>query len=389
MPRIKRSEGGFIAAYIGLYAALSFFLYFYFQLKGLPPFSWKTLAIAWGLGTAFIVVSVIPARWSSPLLYKVHTVLAWISLTGIAFGFYFILISVLFDILLVILPISFPFPFWELFLAALIALLLTYYGYKESMKIRSINIEFPTKKLPEGIERFRILQISDLHLGMLINKKMLQQIMQQIQEENPDVIVSTGDLLDGEIEDIETISEMMLHFNPPYGKFAVTGNHEFYAGIEHALDFTGRAGFEVLRGAIVPVGPISIAGVDDPGGHFILGQTEIDESELLQEADTSRFTLLLKHRPLVHRDAVGKFDLQLSGHVHHGQLFPFMVFTWLFYKHTVGMLDLGKGSWLYVSRGTGTWGPPVRILAFPELTIIDLVSDKKMVDRTGIEPVTP
>lgn len=384
MTRIKRSEGGVIAAYIALYAALSYFLYFYFQLKNMPPFSWESVVLAWVCGTVLILVSVIPARWSSHLLCEIHTLLAWMGVTGIAFGFYFIFASIVFDAILYFLPtMHFPFsPFGELWIAAGVALILCFYGYRESMKVRIIRVQIETDKLPDDISNFRILQISDLHLGILINKKMLRQIMKQIQEENPDVIVSTGDLLDGEIEDVETISQMMLHYNPPYGKYAVTGNHEFYAGIEHALDFTGRAGFQVLRGSVVNIGSISIAGVDDPGGHFILGQPEVDESQLLKDShQTPTFTLLLKHRPLIHRDAVGKFDLQLSGHVHRGQLFPFMVFTWLFYKHTAGLMDLGKGSWLYVSRGTGTWGPPVRILAFPELTVIDLVSRHEMVDR--------
>ncbi|WP_448807999.1 metallophosphoesterase [Aminobacterium mobile] len=376
MIKIKRSEGGFIGAYITLYVVLFLFFYHYFRFKGIPPLSWNTLFCIWSSGALLMMAPIIPPRWRFSSLRYIHTALAWVGTIGLAFGLYFVLASLVIDTTAYIFSLSWepPLPRWDLWLAFCTAFFICLYGYKESMAVRVVSIQIPTEKLPKEFSRFRILQISDLHLGILINKKMLRQIMKQIQEENPDVIVSTGDLLDGEIEDVETISQMMLHYHPPYGKFAVTGNHEFYAGIEHALYFTGKAGFHVLRGKIVEAGPIYIVGVDDPGGRFLKGQPEVEEDQLLKNISDRRFTLLLKHRPLPHRGAVGMFDLQLSGHVHRGQLFPFMAFTWLFYRHTKGLLDLGKGSLLYVSHGTGTWGPPVRVLAYPELTVIDLVS---------------
>jgi predicted MPP superfamily phosphohydrolase len=166
----------------------------------------------------------------------------------------------------------------------------------------------------------------------------------------------------------------MLHeITPSLGKFAVTGNHEFYAGIDQALAFTAAAGFRVLRGEAVPVGDyLTVAGIDDPAGARREGAPLPDEVPLLAKAQRNRFLLLLKHQPRIRPGAVGLFDLQLSGHVHKGQIFPFNLLTWLSYRIRCGLTELEGGSRLYTSRGTGTWGPPIRFLAPPEVTVITL-----------------
>lgn len=149
----------------------------------------------------------------------------------------------------------------------------------------------------------------------------------------------------------------------------MTGNHEAYAGLKDALAFTERAGFVTLRGRAVTVaGLLDVAGVDDPA--VASGGSERD---LLASLPRDRFTLLLKHRPRVDPDAVGLFDLQLSGHTHDGQIFPFTVVVRLAHPTMAGRYPLSQGSELYVSRGSGTWGPPFRVGAPPEVTIVELV----------------
>jgi hypothetical protein len=172
------------------------------------------------------------------------------------------------------------------------------------------------------------------------------------------------------------LGEFLQEIQPRYGKFAVTGNHEYYAGLSQPLDFTQRAGFTVLRGEVqtLPIG-IHIAGVDDPIGNRYGLNKNITEKELLSNPDREGFTILLKHRPVVDQDAAGLFDLQLSGHVHKGQIFPFNLLTYIHYPVRAGHNSLASGSSIYVSRGTGTWGPPVRFLAPPEVTVIDLINE--------------
>ena len=167
---------------------------------------------------------------------------------------------------------------------------------------------------------------------------------------------------------------MLASITPKYGKFAITGNHEYYAGLDQALQFTEKAGFKILRGEALNVeNIINIAGVDDPQAKAFSHYKEVSEKALLSGLPREYFTLLLKHRPFVDKDSIGLFDLQLSGHVHRGQIFPFSIVTGLYYKTQSGLNNLPGNSMLYVSRGSGTWGPPIRFLSPPEITVIDLI----------------
>jgi predicted MPP superfamily phosphohydrolase len=216
-----------------------------------------------------------------------------------------------------------------------------------------------------------------MHLGLIVRKHRLEKIVEAMRAEEPDIVVSTGDLVDGQINDLPGLAELLRSIKPPLGKYAITGNHEFYAG-KQALVFTEQAGFTILRGKAVNVeGTLNIAGVDDPtGGRYYGLPKDGVEKKLLEGLQQEEFTLLLKHRPDVSKDTVGLFDLQLSGHTHRGQIFPFRFLTRIFYRHVSGFYKLSGNSDIYVSRGTGTWGPPIRVLAPPEVTVIELLSGK-------------
>ncbi len=255
------------------------------------------------------------------------------------------------------------------------SLAIVLYGYFEARTIRTERLAITTGKLPEGTGHLRIVQISDVHIGLIIRKERVERLIRKIQEAQPDILVSTGDLLDGQINGLSGIPEMLQAIRPRYGKFAITGNHEFYAGIQHALEFTKQAGFVILRGQQVSVGGlVNIAGVDDPAGKPFGAFVDADEKELLTRCSRDRFTVLLKHRPVIDTRSTGLFDLQLSGHTHKGQIFPFSLITKLSYIVDAGFLPLGGNAALYVNRGAGTWGPPLRFLSPPEITVIDLTS---------------
>lgn len=252
----------------------------------------------------------------------------------------------------------------------------TIYGYFEALDIRTERIRINTEKLPPAIRRLTIVQISDVHLGLIVGEKRLQRVIEKVREAGPDLLVSTGDLVDGQIDSMGKLAAEFRKLVPRYGKYAVTGNHEWYAGINSSMDFMRNAGFTVLRGSVEEVdGVLTIAGVDDPAGAWV-GERTIDEGEVLEKASRNKFTLLLKHRPVAARNEESLFDLQLSGHTHKGQIFPFNVVTWFFYPTRTGLSQLSGSSSIYLSRGTGTWGPPVRFLAPPEITVIELVSSR-------------
>ena len=258
-------------------------------------------------------------------------------------------------------------------LAASCALLVTCYGMVEAEQIRTGRLAIKTDKLTKKTGAVRIVQISDVHLGLMVRESRLRRIMDQVRQADPDILVSTGDLLDGQTDSISRLIPLMEELKPRLGKFAITGNHEFYAGLANFIDFAEKTGFTVLRGEGRSVGGVlNVAGVDDRAGIPLHLYRDVPEKELLSGLDRRLFTLLLKHQPLVDRKAVGLFDLQLSGHTHDGQIFPFKYVVRLFFPYTAGHFDLGRGSHLYVNRGTGTWGPPIRFLAPPEITVIDL-----------------
>ncbi|MDL2123419.1 MAG: hypothetical protein LWX51_10110 [Deltaproteobacteria bacterium] len=152
-----------------------------------------------------------------------------------------------------------------------------------------------------------------------------------------------------------------------------TGNHEAYAGVDKGLLFTKQAGFKMLSYEGVKAGGIiNIVGVDDPAVSIRLKINPPAEEAVLQHYPKKEFTLLLKHRPKVIPASVQWFDLQLSGHTHGGQIFPFNLVTRLVYPAKTGLSQVGHETWLYVNRGIGTWGPPIRFLVPPELTVIEL-----------------
>lgn len=248
------------------------------------------------------------------------------------------------------------------------------YSFFEAGHIRVDRVRIGTDKLPAGAAPLRIAQISDVHLGLIVREGKARAIADLVRRENPDVLVSTGDLVDGEINHLEGLAAIFRAIRPPLGKYAITGNHEFYAGIGPALAFTREAGFTVLRGESVTAGRgLRIAGVDDPTAAAFGTDIRRSEENALGTVPSPAFTLFLKHRPWLSEASRGLFDLQLSGHTHAGQIFPFRLLVRISYPLLSGLRALESGGFLYTSRGTGTWGPPMRFLAPPEVTIIDVV----------------
>jgi hypothetical protein len=270
-----------------------------------------------------------------------------------------------------------PSPLFLLIFPAFIALTVNAYGYFEAMDVKINVLTFSSPKIPEKIGRVRIVQISDVHIGIVVREERLKGIVEKIHSVDPDILISTGDLLDGQIDNLEGSIALLKSIQPKYGKFAVMGNHEYYAGLDESIDFTTRSGFSILRdeGTIVS-GSINIVGMDDPVGRRLGLAKNIEKETLLSEFPGENFTLLLKHQPIVDSASVGMFDLQLSGHTHGGQIFPFCLITRIFFPTHTGYYEFARQSRLYVNRGAGTWGPPIRFLAPPEITVIDLVHTK-------------
>jgi len=259
--------------------------------------------------------------------------------------------------------------------ALLLAGVAVLYGWFEAKDVRVERLTVVTHTLPDGVERLRVAQVSDLHFGILDRMEVAHHVRDLLDQGRPDILVCTGDFVDRGLHPGNPVIHVFQEMNPPGGKYAVPGNHEFYAGVDEATRILEEAGFVFLRNQVVttPQG-VRIAGVDDPAARRMGMETLVPEKDVLGGLDDTVLTLLLKHQPQVNPESVDRFDLQLSGHTHQGQVFPFGLITRLVYPHIAGLYTVGERSRLYVSRGTGTWGPPIRVLAPPEITLIDFVN---------------
>ena len=250
-------------------------------------------------------------------------------------------------------------------------------GVFEAENIGIEKVLLKTQKLPPETRNLSVVQISDIHFSTINSVRLARKIVDKIKALNPHMIVSTGDFIDRGLKEKGGVAALFRNLKAPYGKYAVTGNHEFYGGITASVQFIEKAGFRMLRNEGITVGDmVTIVGVDDPAAKRFGLDTSVSEDEILKRFSRKKLTILLKHQPRINKKSVGAFDLQLSGHTHNGQIFPFSLITLIFYPYNTGLFVLGKDSHLYVSRGTGTWGPPVRFLSPPEVTLIEFQRDE-------------
>lgn len=363
----------FLIVFFSLYGSMHLYAF----LKVRSQFSTGTgLSILIALFMVFMTFAPLIIRLSERGGFGDFAVfMSWIGYLWMAFLFLFCSFSIVSDLFMVTVKRFIPsvsgFKPLAFYLSLCLSLGLTVYGYIDALNIRTERIEIKSNKVKRPL---RIVQISDVHIGLIVKGERLRRIINKVKEAEPDILVSTGDLVDGQIDRLEGIAELFREIKPPYGKYAITGNHEFYAGLQQALNFTEMSGFTVLRAEAVylPELNLSIAGVDDPAGKRYGLYRELGEEKLLGNLEPESFVILLKHRPLINSSSRGLFDLQLSGHTHKGQIFPFSILTKIYYPKDSGCLRNINGCYLYVSRGSGTWGPPVRVFAPPEITVIEI-----------------
>jgi len=366
----------FLLTFFLLYGGIH--LYALIRLDSVFHFSavYKTIVVVLMIFLIFapILVRIVEAHQMEALA----RIIAFTGYLWMAFIFLFFCLGVVFDVVRLLFrffpaagnPVALSSI--ALGLAVLFSFILVTYGYFDAREIRIKKLEIVTGNHLPNNGKIRVVQISDVHVGIVIKEKRLQALADKIKEAQPDILVSTGDLLDGELNNVLPLAELLAQIKPQFGKYAVTGNHEYYAGIDKSLAFTRQAGFEILRDEVKEVAGINIVGIDDVTGRR---PTVIRENPLstktMPAASNDKFVLLLKHQPFV--NPADNFNLQLSGHTHGGQLFPFGLLTGLFFENNYGYFELEKNKLLYVSRGVGTWGPPVRVFAPPEITVIDLI----------------
>ena len=253
----------------------------------------------------------------------------------------------------------------------------TVYGFYSARKGPFIiKHDIYIKKLPDAFENFSIVQISDLHVGPTIKRPYVEDVLEKISRLNPDLIAVTGDLVDGSVKYLKSELQPLKDMIAPYGTFFVTGNHEYYSGVDQWLDETDRLGMKNLINSnelISKAGDqISIAGITDLRAHQIKPAHRSDPELALRSVPEDITKIVLAHQPnSIHSVHETGADLQLSGHTHGGQFWPFTYPVKMTHPYIAGLHD-HQGTQIYVNRGTGYWGPPLRIGVPAEITLIRL-----------------
>jgi predicted MPP superfamily phosphohydrolase len=331
-----------------------------------------------------LIARAVPRVYSSPVMWVVYT---WLGL----FFFLFMLLGSV-DLVRGIIAllqrfggVPPPDPERRQFLARLVGgvvgaggLGLGTYGLFNVLRpvaVKKVQVAMST--LPAAANGFRIVQLTDVHVGPTIGKEFIEELVTRVNALEPDLVAITGDLVDGSVAELGQLVAPLAKLKAKEGVYFVTGNHEYYSGVDEWLAFLGTLGVRVLRNERVSIRGeegFDLAGIDDASAASYGKGHGADLARAVAGRDSSRALVLLAHQPkaidLAERLGV---DLQLSGHTHGGQLFPWTYVVKLVFPFLAGLYRQGRTQ-VYVSAGTGYWGPPMRVGTTAEITNIELLT---------------
>ncbi|MGO9481844.1 MAG: metallophosphoesterase [Candidatus Kryptoniota bacterium] len=307
--------------------------------------------------------------------------LSWIGSFWLGAFVYFLLIVAAIDLLRLINHFLEFFPVFitsnparSAFAAAIVTIslvtILLVYGFVNAhiIRVRTLDISIPKETFKR--KTLNIVMASDIHLSSIIGRSRVKSIVEKINSLSPDLVLLPGDIVDGDLNPVihQNLGECLRQIRAPLGVYAITGNHEYIGGVEKACKYIRDHGVTILRDTSVFV----------DGSFYIVGREDLSDrkrrslKELMENVDIRYPVILMDHQPFHLEDAAANgVDLQLSGHTHHGQLWPFNYITDMVYELAYGYLVKGS-THIYVSSGVGTWGPPLRIGADPEIVSIRL-----------------
>ena len=325
-----------------------------------------------------------------------RALLTWVGLLEMGFFSFLLTLTLIRDVLLLVYAIIAALPFTfaatlqvvlpvsaavrtsaETVVALAVLMLLTGI-YNARRRAPVIDVEIPIANLPAALHGFTIAQLSDIHVGPTIRKRYLDPIVDTVNELNADMVAITGDIVDGSVPALKAHTAPLSRLKGKHGVYLVTGNHEYYAGADAWVAEFRRLGLQVLMNehVVLKKGDASLVlgGVTDFSASHFGPMHKSDPAKAISGAPAdAALRLLLAHQPRSGpaAEAAG-FDVQLSGHTHGGQFFPWNFAVRVQQPFTAGLVRSGA-MWMYISRGTGYWGPPVRFAAPSEITRIRLV----------------
>ena len=363
----------FFSIFFTVYSALNFYIFFrgWQALEGSPQLKIPYLIL-------FIIFSF--SYLAAKLLEKILTPLFYDILLGIgsfwfAFMVYFLLAALAIDIVRLFLLLFHLVPAFVnqnyVFTKQIIALvvivivsIVVYVGFLNTRILYVKNLNLELRKGSGDLNELRAVLISDIHLSPINNGRHLKRIVQKINELNPDIVFIAGDFVDDRAEALKSrdIGSSLLDLKSKYGTFAITGNHEFINGINKCENFIKEYGIHLLRDTSIKIGnSFYVVGRDDRAKKQFTKEDRKPLADIMNDVDKSLPIILMDHTPFGLDEAEkNNIDIQLSGHTHHGQMFPANLITQMIYEVSWGYLKKGNTQY-YVSCGVGTWGPPVKI----------------------------
>ncbi|HZV92429.1 MAG TPA: metallophosphoesterase [Caldimonas sp.] len=389
--------------------AIAFLLYAYVGWRIAPALADRWLAGGF-IAVLFASALTLPHAFRARRVERprpLDRALAWIGLVGMGLFSSLFVLTVLRDLGLVLVagfaawrPADVSFARVALLSARavpVLAALVTAWGFLNARRTASVvRVDVPIAGLPAALQGFTIAQISDVHVGPTIRRDYLEAIVVVVNRLDADLVAVTGDLVDGSVADLAEHVAPLAELRSREGTFFVTGNHEYYSGAAPWVRELRRLGLKVLMNEHVVVrrgdASLVVAGVTDFGaGHFDGSQASDPAGAAAGSPPDAALRVLLAHQPrsAPAAEAAG-FDLQLSGHTHGGQFLPWNFLVRLQQPFTAG-LHRWRGMWVYTSRGTGYWGPPKRIGAPSEITLLRLVAGAgpAAADRTSRQRALP
>ncbi len=311
-------------------------------------------------------------------------ILVWIGSFWIAVFFYLFLIVVLIDLARLV---NHWLPFFNLitdnyaklklitfFVSIGIVVATILYGFINAcaFRVRELHVDIPKQT---NMSSIKIVAVSDIHLGTIVGRTRFCHIVNKINALHPDLILLVGDVVDEDLAPVirENLGEALRNLQATFGIYAITGNHEYFGGVESAVKYLEAHGVTVLRDSVAKINnSLYLVGREDRTMRRVLGKPRKDLAELMAQVNKDLPIILMDHQPFkLNEAAENGFDLQLSGHTHHGQLWPLNFITQKVYEKSWGYLKKGN-THIYVSCGVGTWGPPVRLGNRPEIVNLNL-----------------
>jgi predicted MPP superfamily phosphohydrolase len=379
----KRAFIIFFSIVFSVYGAVNYYI-FITGWHAIPHRSYTTTVYI----TVFLILSLsfIAGRFlERKLLNWFSSLLVWIGSIWLGAMVYFLLFSIFFDL---IRAVNYFFPFYStqprleyselkflLFICVLSAVfVIVFLGFINARipRIKKLEIKIPKKS---KFKNLKIAVASDIHLGTIVSRLMLEKIVKLINSLEADIVLLPGDVVDEDIGPVikQNLGETLRQIKSKYGVYAVTGNHEYIGGVEPACKYLEEHGIKMLRDDYIIIeNEICIMGREDRSIKQFSGRLRKPLEEIMKGIDKSKPVILMDHQPikLIEAEKNG-VDFQLSGHTHHGQLWPFNFITKKVYELSRGY-KTKSGTQYYVSCGVGTWGPPIRTGNKPEIINIEL-----------------